>query len=215
MTEEKRTVLILGDSYSTFEGYIPQGYAVYYAQGDGRATDVKTVEETWWHRFVQDTGATLAQNNSWSGSTVCYTGYEGDCSETSSFLCRLRKLIKDGFFRDNEIDTVLVFGGTNDGWANSPIGALKFADWTKNDLFSVLPAVCCLLHEVKAAAPKAEVVVMINTDLKSEIADGLAAAAEHEHVRALRLHDIDKADGHPTVKGMRQIEQQLLGLFQE
>ena len=85
-----------------------------------------------------------------------------------------------------------------------------FSDWKKDDLFSVLPAVCCLLHEVQAAAPKAEIVVLINTEMKDEIADGIAAACEHEHVRALRLHDIDKAGGHPTVKGMQQIEQQLL-----
>ena len=52
--------------------------------------------------------------------------------------------------------------------------------------------------------------MLINTEMKDEIADGIAAACEHAHVRALRLHDIDKAGGHPTVKGMRQIEQQLL-----
>ena len=52
--------------------------------------------------------------------------------------------------------------------------------------------------------------MLINTEMKDEITDGLAAACEHEHVRALRLHDIDKAGGHPTVKGMQQIEQQLL-----
>lgn len=211
MTEKKRNhFLILGDSYSTFGGWIPQGYAAYYTQGNGCDTDVKSVEETWWHRFAQDTGATLVQNNSWSGSTICFTGYEGDCSETSSFLCRLRKLAKAGFFRDNEIDTVFIFGGTNDGWANSPVGELMFSDWKKDDLFSVLPAVCCLLHEVQTAAPKAEIVVLINTEMKDEIADGIAAACEHAHARALRLHDIDKAGGHPTVKGMRQIEQQLL-----
>ena len=36
MTEKKRNhFLILGDSYSTFEGWIPQGYAAYYTQGNG------------------------------------------------------------------------------------------------------------------------------------------------------------------------------------
>ena len=42
-----RTVAILGDSYSTFDGYIPEGNASWYfthPQGDN---DVVRVEDTW------------------------------------------------------------------------------------------------------------------------------------------------------------------------
>ena len=70
-----RNILILGDSYSTFEGCIPEGYATYYP-----ALDVTRAEQTWWSRVLRATGARLAQNNSWSGSTVCHTAYDGvDC----------------------------------------------------------------------------------------------------------------------------------------
>ena len=87
-----KNVLIFGDSYSTFEGYIPNGFAVYYSKTGSGETDVRNVEETWWYPLIKETDSRLIQNNSWSGSTICYSGYQGDCSETSSFICRLNKL---------------------------------------------------------------------------------------------------------------------------
>lgn len=39
----------------------------------------------------------IVMNNSWSGSTICNTGYRGDCSDTSSFIHRREVLIEDGF----------------------------------------------------------------------------------------------------------------------
>lgn len=68
--------IIFGDSYSTFEDYIPIGFAFYYS-GKGRGeTDVTAVGQTWWHQVVNETELNLVQNISWSGSTICYTGYE-------------------------------------------------------------------------------------------------------------------------------------------
>ena len=43
-----RNIMIFGDSYSTFAGYIPDGYAVYYSTEEREQTDVRRVEETWW-----------------------------------------------------------------------------------------------------------------------------------------------------------------------
>jgi hypothetical protein len=71
--------LIIGDSYSTFKGYIPEGYAPYYTNEPGN-TDVRRVEETWWHQLQAETDCRILLNNSWSGSTICHTGYDGvDC----------------------------------------------------------------------------------------------------------------------------------------
>jgi hypothetical protein len=118
-------VLIMGDSYSTFEGYNPEGYRHYYAPvpRPDTNTDVVKVEHTWWHPLLAKTNANLILNNSWSGSTIGYTGYNGDDnSQTCSFIYRLRQLIAEGFFEKNKIDTVLVFGGTNDNWCCAPLG---------------------------------------------------------------------------------------------
>lgn len=204
---KSNNVLIFGDSYSTFEGFIPDGYDVYYPSS---SADVKSVEDTWWHMVIEETDSRLIQNNSWSGSTVCYTGYNGDCSENSSFICRLKQLINNGFFEKNDINTVYVFGGTNDSWANSPIGEPMYSDWKKEDLYSVLPAFGYFIDKLKRLLPKADIVCIINTELKPEIADGFESAGKQLGVNCVVLHDIDKAEGHPTKKGMCQIKEQIL-----
>ena len=92
--------------------------------------------------MVTESNLNLILNNSWSGSTICYTGYDNtDCSNSSSFIYRLQKLIDQGFFDKNNIDTVFVFGGTNDNYADAPIGTMKYENWENNDLYSVMPAI--------------------------------------------------------------------------
>ena len=204
-------VIIFGDSYSTYAGHIPQGYAVYYSGKKETPPDLMDVSETWWHQVMSETGSELILNNSWSGSTICYTGYNGkDCSQSSSFIYRLNKLIDEGFFKENKIDTVFVFGGTNDSWANSPLGELKYESWEKDDLYSVLPAVCYFLDRLKRELPNARIICVINSELKPEIIDGLRVASEHYGALGIELHDIEKIKGHPTAKGMESIKDQVL-----
>ena len=91
--------LIFGDSYSTFKEYVPKGYAVYYSETECPETDVTKVEQTWWYQVVEEATLKLALNNSWSGSTIGYTGYNNtDCSKSSSFIYRLKELIDNGLF---------------------------------------------------------------------------------------------------------------------
>ena len=42
-----RNLMIFGDSYSTFENYVPSGYAVYYFEKGCPETDVTKVFQTW------------------------------------------------------------------------------------------------------------------------------------------------------------------------
>ena len=206
-----KNVLIFGDSYSTFEGYIPVGYITYYSSLGREETDVKSVNETWWYQLLKETDSRLIQNNSWSGSTICYTGYNGsDCSKTSSFICRLKKLQDAGFFKENEIDTVFVFGGTNDSWAGSPVGELKYSDWGEQDLYSVLPAFCFFINKLRRILPNAHIIPVINTELKPEIVEGFKAACAHYGIKPVALHNIDKRCGHPTIKGMKEIKNQII-----
>ena len=71
---QTKTVSILGDSYSTFEGFITpkSNYTWYNAAPDYKNTDVNSVRQTWWHRVITDNGWRLFVNNSFSGSTVCF-----------------------------------------------------------------------------------------------------------------------------------------------
>ena len=203
-------VLIFGDSYSTFEGYIPSGYDCYYTHDGRPETDVRHVEETWWHQVINETGSTLLLNDSWSGSTVCNTGYGGDCSKINSFIYRLSKYKADGFFEKNKIDTVFVFGGTNDNWTNGPVGEVKFENITDDNLFCVLPAMAYFLENLKKAASNAKIFVLINTDLKTVIADGYKQIGEYFGVNVIQFENIDKMCGHPTVQGMKDIKNQIL-----
>ena len=52
-------VFILGDSYSTYEGYIPEGYDPCYGDYVENGTDVHQVEKTRWHQLI------AATNSNW------------------------------------------------------------------------------------------------------------------------------------------------------
>ena len=201
-------VFVIGDSYSTYEGYIPEGYATYYPQ-NSEEFGVDKVEKTWWMSLVNETNSTLAQNNSWSGSTIGYTGYSGDCTN-SSFITRFERLLEQGWFEENKIDTFFVFGGTNDSWSNAPLGELKFADWSGEDLFSVLPAICYLAYRLKKSLAETRVVFIINTEIKTEIQEAIKTACEHFGAEFVALENISKAEGHPNKEGMEQIKNQII-----
>ena len=206
--------LIIGDSYSTFKGYIPDGYAFYYCKegkGEEHPTTKMELEETWWSRMIAKTNAVIVQNNSWSGSTICYTGYEGrDCSMTSSFIYRYRQLYKQGFFRENHIDTLFVFGGTNDSWSNAPLGEEKYSDFTEKDLYQVLPAICYFMKTLKAELPDTRILFIANCDIKQEVVACMKNAAQHYGVEVIKLSDIEKMSGHPNPRGMEQICEQVI-----
>lgn len=207
-------IFIFGDSYSTYEGMIPEGYAVYYSKegrGDPEFMVTKMeLSDTWWMQVIDATDATLVQNNSWSGSTVGYTGYSGDCSHTSSFIYRYRRLKEKGFFEENKIDTLFVFGGTNDSWSNAPLGELKFDDFKEEELFSVLPAICYFAKTLKEELSETRIIFIANCDIKQEVVDGIKAAGERFGVETVELKDVTKEHGHPNVIGMGDIAAQVL-----
>ena len=202
---QKKNAIIFGDSYSTYKDLIPEGYARYYPK-----LDVEKKEETWWHQVITEAELNLVLNNSWSGSTIGYTGYSGDCSNDSSFIYRLLKLEKDGFFKENKIDVVFVFGGTNDSWANAPLGELKFDNFERDNLFSVLPAICFFFKELKRILPNASVYCLANTDIKTEIINAINVASEEFGFTPVNFDKIAKEEGHPTVQGMIDIKTAVL-----
>ena len=201
-----KNVMIFGDSYSTFAGYIPQGYAAYYSENEKEETDVRHVEETWWYGLCKELSLNLVQNNSWSGSTLGNTGYNGDCSKTSSFICRMDKLAAEDFYAKNDIDTVFIFGCTNDSWANAPLGEVKFTEHTADDLLQVCPAIAYFVHKLKTILPDGNIIFIINTNLKTKIKEAIKTVCEHEKVSYVALSQIDKNCGHPTIKGMAHAE---------
>ena len=72
VSAQTKKVSILGDSYSTYKGYIPDNYAPFYPDANN---DVKDVSQMWWSLYIDAKGYQLEKNDSWGGTTICGTGY--------------------------------------------------------------------------------------------------------------------------------------------
>ena len=200
--QSKRGISILGDSYSTFKGYVvPDTNYVWYPQEKAENNDVQDVRQLWWHQMIREHGYRLCQNNSFSGATICHTGYKGDDYSDRSFCTRLRYL--------GSPDVILVFGGTNDSWAKSPIGDFQYGNWQKSDLYHFRPAMAYLLANLQNYYPGTEGYVIINTELSEEVTSSMKTICDHYNVKYIQLVDIEKQWGHPSQKGMKAIADQV------
>ena len=203
VAQVKPTLAVLGDSYSTFAGFIPEGNACWYnSPADHKRTDVTKVEQTWWWQVVNEGGYKFGAIESYSGSTVCNTGYRDENYSDRSFVTRCTNL--------GNPDIILICGATNDSWANAPIGDYKYANWKRVDLYFFRPAMAKMLNDIKLHYPNVEVYFILNTELKKEINESVLEVCKHYDVPVIELVDIDKKSNHPSVKGMKAIAQQVL-----
>ncbi len=202
-------VFILGDSYSSFENCVPKNNHVWYFDGvDNARTDVIKKEQTWWWQFVKETNCNLLLNESFSGSTVCNT--ERPEIPRTSFVYRLQNLIERGFFKENKVDTVFVFGGTNDSWINSPLGEKEYENFSEEKLKEVFPAFSYLLKTLKELLPNANVIAVLNCDIKVEIVETFKEICIHYGIEYVQLENVSKQSGHPNQAGMTQIKEQII-----
>lgn len=95
-----KSLSILGDSISTYAGYIPVGNANYYT---GNNAGVSSVNDTWWMKVINALGLTLNLNNSWSGSRVTTT----DGNTSAGCYTRCQNL-------GTTPDIIMVYMGIND-----------------------------------------------------------------------------------------------------
>lgn len=195
-----RSVAILGDSYSTFENCVtPDTNAVWYYSYKQDCTDVDSVSQTWWRRFLHDTGLQLTVNNSFSGATICYTGYNGEDYSNRSFVNRMPTL--------GNPDLILIFGATNDYWAKVPFGNKDGEP--EMGLQAFLPAMHILAAEMPRLYPDSRLCFMLNDEIQGEMRDSIISICSSGNIPVLQLEDIDKQCGPPTAKGMAQINTQL------
>lgn len=206
-------ISILGDSYSTFVGWVvPDTNLIWYypteSQYHQKGNDVCAVEQTWWHQVIMRMGAKLERNNAYSGATICYTGYRPkkdmphDDYSDRAFITRSNWL--------GNPDVILVCGATNDSWCGAPIGDYVFGNWTDKQLYSFRPAMAKLLYDLKGNYPKARIVFILNSELKDEINESVHTICRHYNVPCLNLHNIDKQWGHPSVAGMKAFADQVV-----
>jgi hypothetical protein len=200
---QTKAVSILGDSYSTYEDFVTPATNElwYYAKNSEQKTDVKDVRQTWWHQLIKENGWRLAVNNSYSGATISYTGYDGNDYSPRSFNTRMDNL--------GQPDIIFIFGATNDSWAGSPIGDFKYEDIKKADLYEFRPALAHMLRWMTDRYVNTEIYFILNTELKDEINTSVKTICAHYGVPVITLTEVDKISGHPSVKGMRQIADQV------
>lgn len=198
----RQTISILGDSYSTFEGFIPEGNEVWYYASPQKRTDVTKVEETWWWQVISKGGYKLGVDESWSGATVCNTGYNDKDYTPRSFVTRSTRL--------GSPDIILICGATNDSWAGVKMGDYQYSDWKRADLYYFRPAMAKLLDNIRLHYPNVKVYFILNTELKKEINESVETVCKHYNVPLIKLHDIEKQNGHPDIKGMRSFADQVL-----
>lgn len=196
-----KTFSILGDSYSTFRGFIPSHYSPYYPNPEA-VPDVLGVEDTWWYGLGEMTGMTLLVNDSFSGSTVCTQVRE----EHEPWVAYTHRAETVDF---GDPDYLLIFGGTNDSWLDREPGEPVYRGRTEAQLRQVLPAFCHVLQTLSRRYPQTRLAAIINTDLDPRIRDGMIAIARELGAAPVVLENIDKVNGHPTALGMTRIARQV------
>ena len=142
---------ILGDSISTFDGWIPGGYACYFPM-EG---DVPNVEQTWWKMVLKDTKMELCVNGSSSGSTCIGDSSSIDSVQYGCSECRIGDLIgSSGAYPD----VIIVYMGTNDFMKAIPLGDNDGTQAVEEGMIeNFSDAYCMILDKLIAYYPNAEI----------------------------------------------------------
>lgn len=122
-----KVISIMGDSISTFQGWIPTAdghnlnHVYYYPK-----TGLTDVTKTWWYSLIDELGAKLGVNESWSGSYVGNTSDSEIITGGNNYgtkACMAGNTRIENLGANGTPDLILVYGGTNDVWTgNSRMG---------------------------------------------------------------------------------------------
>ncbi len=198
---------IIGDSISTFEDWIPDGYRRYYPF-TGSAGSLTTVEQTWWHRLIYKLmpDAVLDRNISYSGTRVTKNTVpnpEKPDLDEYDFVTRCC-----GF---DDPDIIIIAGGTNDRpcVGQNLIGEY---DWTaplaELDRYKFRTAYICLVRTLMEKYPETKLVCVVNnlllTDAHKAIGESITEIAAHYELPCARITETLETVGdgiHPNSAG--------------
>ena len=204
---------ILGDSYSSYQGYVdPETNDVWHYENIG----VTSVEQMWWYKVATKMEWTVEKNNSFSGSLICnYGDFDGgDYYVPNSFLRRMDNL--------GNPDVIFILGGTNDVWQDAPFGDYLYANWTDEQLCSFRPALAYLLDYTIQQHPKAKIYFLLETspcpggiteETRLNLVESTHRITNHYGVDCIDL-TIHKDWWHPDVKGQNDIARQVLEVLE-
>lgn len=216
--DELGNILIFGDSYSAFhkdgiDDKYPYGNKPYYPND---IDDVDDLEDMWFSHLLKETKGQIVRNDSLSGASICGTSYGEDTYDRGNGWCfsaRLEKRIKEGYFSKNKIDTIFIFGGTNDVGV-TPIGQLKYRDWTENDKLKPLPGACYFFDTLRRNVPRStRIYFVLNNSIKTSnlaLYEGYKECCKKYVIGFIECSTIAKASGHPTAAGMKTISDDIV-----
>lgn len=206
---------IIGDSYSTYYGWIPSENSTWYAVdgidgNNSQTNDVNAVEDTWWHKLSKALKIGLIRNESWSGSSISYTNY-GSVQKLKSFVGRAEHLDQNNVLLSKP-GLIIIMGGTNDAWSSAVCGDPMYSGWTDGDLEKFAPALCKLINDLIKWNPQATILNVVNTGFPADYNSAIETIAEHYGILNLFLSfsSSDKQNGHPNKSGMTKICNQII-----
>ena len=146
-----KVMSILGDSISTFQGWIPSGYATYYPH-----SPLTSVESMWWYKVASELGLSIGSNCSWSGSVICGSSASTSSAEIGSSTKRISDLALNG-----TPDIIVIYIGINDFQTakHTPVGIYTSRDlWLDDGTYNTFSeAYGIMLSKVLKAYPMAKV----------------------------------------------------------
>lgn len=231
-----RTISFFGDSITTFRGYNPEGYAVFFPEYGA----VTAVEDTWWQRVVDDLKLTLYKNGSSSGAAVA-----GDSTGTEDPLCACNELRTAALAGPQGAcpEIIIVYLGTNDLLNTVPLGTNDGTTLVEEgDVKAFSDAYTLMIDKLQSKYPPTEIYCCtllpvgdygVETSYVEFVnGDGLTAAdysrvivqiAENKGLSVIDLQDCGitienlvemTTDGvHPTAAGMACIAEAVKGVL--
>ena len=78
------------------------------------------------------------------------------------------------------------------------------------DRYYFRPAMAKMLNDIRLYYPNVDVYFILNSQLKDDINKSVDEVCRHYDVPVIKLKDIDKKSGHPSIKGMKSFAEQVL-----
>lgn len=228
-----KLISILGDSISTFEGYIPKadGVNLSHRSRYPQADLLCDVSETWWMKVITELGGVLAVNDSWAGSTVSNYRDENEKDfgpdAAMASLTRIENLGSKG-----SPDLIFLFGGTNDAGKMIEKGEFNkeySIDLTRRKWDSFADAYCETLQRLRYFYPDTEVIALTpsvsggyyDNSRLSEFADLVLEICSHYQTKCIDIRrcgislDMLPDTLHPNAEGMERISRAVINAMKE
>ena len=196
-----KKVSIIGDSISTYSGYIYSGYDSYYPSNGIPSVD--SVEKTWWWQYIERTGMTLEVNASYSGS--CASNVRGSPYPTLADRCSTSIL--------GNPDVIIIALGTNDSSQSAPFGEYDYTTaYAQLSEANFITAYIKGIKKLKSIYPSAKI-ICVALAMKFQYSFAIKKIATDLDCYFAYTGNYAFAVGlHPASNGMSQITDNVINL---